>query len=172
MDVMSLITPDLVLRSARLTLRPSHAADVDALVALLAEPAVTRWWQTTSEADVLDELGSGFTVLAGDRVSGWLLVTEETEPTYRHVAFDLALATRLHGQGYGREILRAIVRHGVACGHHRFTIDPSVDNAAAIRCYTAVGFRPVGVLREYERRPDGRWGDGLLMDLLARELVE
>ena len=30
----------------------------------------------------------------------------------------------------------------------------------------------VGVLRAYERAPDGSWRDGLLMDLLADELVE
>jgi aminoglycoside 6'-N-acetyltransferase len=28
----------------------------------------------------------------------------------------------------------------------------------------------VGVMREYQREPDGTWSDGLLMDLLAREL--
>ena len=55
-------------------------------------------------------------------------------------------------------------------GHHRFTIDPAAANARAIRAYEAVGFRPVGVLRRYERGPDGRWRDGLLMDLLAVEL--
>ena len=43
--------------------------------------------------------------------------------------------------------------------------------SAAIRCYAKVGFRPVGVLRRYERGLDGTWHDGLLMDLLADELV-
>jgi aminoglycoside 6'-N-acetyltransferase len=33
-----------------------------------------------------------------------------------------------------------------------------------------VGFRPVGVMRRYERGPDGVWHDGLLMDMLAGEL--
>ncbi len=56
-------------------------------------------------------------------------------------------------------------------GHHRLVIDPAADNEPAIRCYTAVGFRPVGVLRRYERNVDGAgWHDGLLMDLLAEEL--
>ena len=32
-----------------------------------------------------------------------------------------------------------------------------------------VGFCAVGVMRDYERGPDGSWHDGLLMDLLARE---
>jgi aminoglycoside 6'-N-acetyltransferase len=56
-------------------------------------------------------------------------------------------------------------------GHHRLVIDPAADNTAAIRCYSAVGFRPVGIVRQYERGPDGKWHDGLLMDLLADELL-
>ncbi|HEX2508373.1 MAG TPA: GNAT family protein [Miltoncostaeaceae bacterium] len=57
-----------------------------------------------------------------------------------------------------------------ALGHHRFTIDPAVANERAIRSYAAVGFRPVGVMRAYERGRDGAWHDNLLMDLLAGEL--
>ena len=52
------------------------------------------------------------------------------------------------------------------------TIDPAVDNAAAIRSYSKVGFRPVGVMRPYERGADDSWHDNLLMDLLADDLVE
>ena len=47
---------------------------------------------------------------------------------------------------------------------------PPRDNEAAIRAYTKVGFRPVGITRRSERGPDGTWHDGLLMDLLADEL--
>ena len=50
-------------------------------------------------------------------------------------------------------------------------IDPAADNAAAIRCYSKAGFRPVGIMRDYERGADGTWHDGLLMDLLAGELI-
>jgi aminoglycoside 6'-N-acetyltransferase len=56
------------------------------------------------------------------------------------------------------------------CGNHRFTIDPAAHNIAAIRAYEKVGFRPVGIMRKYERAPDGTWHDGLLIDLLADEL--
>jgi aminoglycoside 6'-N-acetyltransferase len=34
-------------------------------------------------------------------------------------------------------------------GHHRLTIDPAADNAAAVRTYEKVGFRAVGLMREY-----------------------
>jgi hypothetical protein len=30
--------------------------------------------------------------------------------------------------------------------------------------------RPVGIMRQYERGPDGTWHDGLLMDLLPEGL--
>ena len=48
-------------------------------------------------------------------------------------------------------------------------IDPAANNAAAIRAYEKAGFRPVGVMRRYERGPDGTWHDGLLMDMLCEE---
>ena len=34
-------------------------------------------------------------------------------------------------------------------------IDPAAANSRAIRCYGKVGFRPVGLMRQYERGPDG-----------------
>ena len=57
-------------------------------------------------------------------------------------------------------------------GHHRITIDPAAHNERAIRSYAKVGFRPVGVMRRYERGPDGTFHDGLLMDLLRDELTQ
>jgi aminoglycoside 6'-N-acetyltransferase len=71
----------------------------------------------------------------------------------------------------GTDAVRTLARHLVRdLGHHRLVIDPATDNEPAIRCYAKVGFKPVGVMRQYERGPDGEWHDGLLMDLLADEL--
>ena len=159
------------LHGERIVLRPSREEDVAALVALLNAPEVAEWWGTNDADDVREELHLGWTLLVAERVAGWLLVHEELEPDYRHVALDLALDARLHGQGYGPEALRLIIGHLIARGHHRFTIDPTVANTRAVRAYTAVGFRPVGVMRAAERGPDGAWRDALLMDLLAPELI-
>jgi len=35
-----------------------------------------------------------------------------------------------------------------------------------------VGFREVGVMREYERGIDGTWHDGLLMEMLAGDFID
>ena len=92
---------------------------------------------------------------------------------YRHANMDTFLATSRHGRGLGTEAIRLLARHLFEeHGHHRLTIDPAAHNQPAIRSYQRVGFRPVGVLRRYERGPDGRWHDGLLLDLLPEDLTE
>ncbi|MCW2976470.1 MAG: family N-acetyltransferase [Actinomycetia bacterium] len=168
---MTSLDTDTILRGERLTLRTPRDGDAEALTAILAEPEVMRWWGTNDLASVRDDLAAGFVIVIDDAPAGWVLYTEETAPGYMYVGFDITLTTSAQGQGYGREALRLAIRHFVSRGHHRFTIDPAVHNERAIRCYTAVGFKPVGVMRDYERIDDGPWHDALLMDLLAHELV-
>ena len=160
------------LRGERVTLRRAREDDVDALAAILAEPEVARWWGDYDGDGVRRELGGSFVIVVDGAVAGWLLADEEPDPGFRHVAFDIALASRVHGRGYGSEALRVAIRHFIDRGHHRFTIDPAVDNERAIRAYAAVGFKPVGVMRSYEQLV-GREArtDNLLMDLLAEEFV-
>jgi aminoglycoside 6'-N-acetyltransferase len=161
----------VTLTGERLVLRRAVPADRPALREILSEPAVVRWWGPFDASTAFDELDTSFVIVVGDAVVGWLLFEEEDWWQYPHVAFDIALSTALHGRGYGQEALRVAIRWFVSRGHHRFTLDPAADNARAIRTYSAVGFKPVGVLRAYERRDDA-WHDGLLMDLLADEVVD
>jgi len=158
------------LRGDRVVLRPAGEDDVDRLVEILAEPDVARWWGDYDAEKVRRDMEGSYAILVSGEVQGWLLVTEETDPDYLHAGFDIALATAVHGRGYGPEALRVAIRHLAARGHHRFTIDPAAHNERAIRAYASVGFKPVGRMREYERGPDGTWHDGLLMDLLSHEL--
>src|SRR5260370_879241 len=75
------------------------------------------------------------------------------------------------GGGIAPDATRALARHLFEeRGHRRLTIDPATANERAIRAYERVGVRRVGVMRAYERGPDGGWHDGLLMDLLPGDL--
>ena len=150
------------LTNAELELRPFEEADAQAIEALLAEPEVRRWW-----ADQDYDRDNGWVVEVNGEFSGWVQYEEETYEWYPSVALDISLTTALHGRGYGRRALRLAIEHFAALGHHRFTIDPDVRNERAIRSYAAVGFKPVGVMRAYERNPDGGWNDALLMDLIV-----
>jgi len=165
-----------VLHGDRVTLRPVREEDAGALLALLAEPAVAEWWQVWDAARVgeliADREEPALVIEAGGELVGLLLLGEEAYPMYRHASLDIAIATEHQGTGLGPEALRLAIRFLIEeRGHHRFTIDPSAANERAIKAYARLGFKPVGVLRRYERHADGEWHDGLLMDLLADELL-
>ena len=156
-------------------LRPGRPEDAGALVRIRREPEVARRWGADGIEEEVGEgfVGNdaGFVIEADGEVVGAIQYHEEDDPMYRHAGMDIFLATAHHGRGLGSEAIRVLARHLFeGRGHHRITIDPAADNAAAIRAYEKVGFRAVGVMRRYERGPDGDWHDGLLMDMLREEL--
>jgi RimJ/RimL family protein N-acetyltransferase len=90
----------------------------------------------------------------------------------RHAGIDLFLGREARGRGLGPDAIRTLARYLFEeRGHHRLTIDPAAANDRAIRAYERVGFRPVGVMRQYERGGDGEFHDGLLLDMLRGELT-
>jgi aminoglycoside 6'-N-acetyltransferase len=179
MDLQGLRTERLpALRTERLLLRPLQDDDLDHLERIVSSPGGAEWWGIVGDREKLrsdlrcddEDDSAAFTIeLAGD-VAGWLGVWEENEPGYRYAGLDIMLAPAIRGRGIGPEALRTVIRWLIEKrGHHRVTIDPARANQPAIRAYESVGFRPVGVMRQYERDPAGGWRDGLLMDLLAEE---
>jgi aminoglycoside 6'-N-acetyltransferase len=160
------------------TLRAVEPGDADALAEILAEPSVARWWGIFDLERVRRDLidgdpgEEGFTIEVGGRIIGYIQAVEENEPDFRHAAIDLFIRTDAQGRGLGPDAIRALAIELIdGRGHHRLTIDPAADNDRAIAAYARLGFRPVGIMRRYQRTPDGRWIDALLMDLLAEELV-
>jgi aminoglycoside 6'-N-acetyltransferase len=156
-------------------LRPTTAGHVPTFLEILDHPDIAKWWGGYDLERVRRELlgPHGYAIELAGEVVGLIIYREEHDPDHRHAAMDLAVHPDQHGQGLGCDAMRAMARYLFEHrGHHRVVIDPAADNEAAIRCYAAVGFRPVGVLRRYERDVDGPgWHDGLLMDLLADELT-
>jgi aminoglycoside 6'-N-acetyltransferase len=168
-----------VLEGASVRLRPAERSDIPDLARIRRTPEVHRHWRggddMVAEVELdFDEPDSiAYVIELDGRVAGWIQYEEETEPDYRHASIDIYVDPAVHGRGVGTDALRTLARHLIVDrGHHRLMIDPAADNAAAIRCYSKVGFRPVGIMRQAERGNDGTWHDSLLMDLLAQELVE
>lgn len=162
----------------RARLRPATPDDEAAVAAVLADPTVARWWPVTDPAEIPTlcagtdpELVVWLIELEG-RVVGVIQAWEESDPMYRHAGIDLSLVADAQGRGLGPSAIRAVARWLFEVrGHHRLTIDPNAANENAIRAYRKVGFRPVGILRAYEwHAHEGRWTDGLLMDLLPEDL--
>jgi aminoglycoside 6'-N-acetyltransferase len=159
------------------TLRPFTEADIEFAAELLQIPEVERWWNTHDadkvREEMLDDPDATYLVIDRDGeavgIMGWY---EEDDPDYRHAGMDIAVHPSVFGAGVAVEALRQACRFLIEeRGHHRVIIDPNAANERAIACYRKVGFKPVGVMRRYERNLHGEWTDGLLMDLLADELT-
>ena len=166
-------------------LRPVASSDLPALLAILEEPEVARWWRR-AEWERVDEHDAvtlvielktagaiagagGAAVTTGvHAVAGCIQYTEETDPDYFSAAVDIFVGSAAQGFGVGPDTMRTLIAWLVDVrGHHRLTVDPAAENARAVHVYENLGFRPVGVLRRYERVEDGVWRDALLMELLA-----
>ncbi|MGV8084250.1 MAG: GNAT family N-acetyltransferase [Coriobacteriia bacterium] len=165
------------LAGPRVTLRPLTDADVEALAEILDDPEVAPWWPITTPEALRIDIGEDedsvpFCIEVGGELAGIIMYEEVLWRDYFSAGIDIALGGGWVGRGLGTEALSVLARWLFdAGGHHRLTIDPAASNARAIRAYSKVGFKPVGVMRQYERMPDGTWRDGLLMDMLAEELV-
>lgn len=165
----------MILRGPRVVLRNATIDDVERLSAIRREPEIERRWGVLEDGEieefVTDE--KTFVIEVDAEVIGAVQYDEEHDPMYRSASIDVYVTTPRHGRGLGSEAVRVLARFLIEeRGHHRLTIDPAADNAAAIRAYEKVGFRPVGVMRSYERGPDGTFHDGLLMEMLAEEFID
>jgi aminoglycoside 6'-N-acetyltransferase len=152
-------------------------ADVARVAELRALPEVERWWAAREPAYLQakldkEDLACWIVDLDGELI-GFVQAYEETHPEYRHAGLDLFLDPRFHGRGLGQDVVRTVCRYLLGeRGHHRIVIDPAEANTRAIRCYEAVGFRRVGVMRSYWwDHVEERWANGVLLDLLAGELT-
>ncbi|MGW7051535.1 GNAT family N-acetyltransferase [Streptomyces sp. NPDC054887] len=163
---------------AHVVLRPPTPEDIPVLAGIRATPQVRATWRGGDDLvravtdGLADPDATTLVVEYAGRTAGAVQWSEEQDPDYRHAGIDIYLDPAVHGRGLGADAVRTLAHHLITdLGHHRVVIDPAADNTAAVRCYTKVGFRPVGIMRAYERGPDGTWHDGLLMDLLAPDLI-
>jgi aminoglycoside 6'-N-acetyltransferase len=168
-----------VLHGDGVRLRPLNEGDADDLLRMLSDREVAQWWEGYDRARVLDELiaegeGESFGIVVDDgaeRLVGMIQYYEQDDPDYRHAGVDLFVDPSLHRGGVGRAAVVTLVRHLVDdLGHHRVIVDPSERNERSVAFFEALGFRKVGVLRQYERRADGTWGDNVLLELLVADL--
>ena len=157
------------LHGREVVLRPLAPDDAAALRAIHLTPEVSAWWGEIDAGFPFDEPQSTrFTIWLDDRVAGLIQYGEEDEPQYPHAWIDIFVDPELHGRGVGTDAVVAVRDHLIADrGHHRVTIDPAVDNVAAVRSYEKAGFRRVGVMRAAERAPGGLWRDALFMEYVG-----
>jgi aminoglycoside 6'-N-acetyltransferase len=157
-------------------LRPIAPSDRGRVIEIRLTGAVARWWRGDDldeefDADLVDDELHQFAIETSiGLMVGMIQFGEEHDRDYRHASIDLFVDPAFHRKGFASDAIATLVDYLFdERDHHRLVIDPSVENTAAIACYGKVGFKPVGVMRSYERRNDGTWSDGLLMDMLKTD---
>jgi aminoglycoside 6'-N-acetyltransferase len=162
------------MKGERVHLRPLRASDEERIMGILTAPEVAEWWGEYDVERMRSDLFAEdpwFAIEVDGTFIGFVGFWEENDPQYRHAGIDISLHPDWLNQGFGADAVRTLARWLFEeRGHHRITIDPATTNPRAIRCYEKVGFRPVGVMRRYERMR-GEYRDGLLMDLLPEDLL-
>jgi aminoglycoside 6'-N-acetyltransferase len=158
-----------MLNGELVALRPLEEADGERLRRIVETPEVAAWWGAQDADFPWDEQeATRFAILAGGDVVGMIQYGEEGEPDFRHAWIDIFVDPAHHGRGLGTDAIRVVfdllVRER---GHHRVTIDPALENRAAVRSYEKAGFEPVGVMKSSWRDPSGVWRDSLLMERIA-----
>jgi aminoglycoside 6'-N-acetyltransferase len=160
------------LQGRHVTLRPMHEGDADDLRRLHAAPEVSRWWGPLEDDFPLsdDPEATRMCIVVDGETVGMIQYGEEPEEDFRHAWVDILVDADRHGRGIGTDALETLVEYLLTeRGHHRVTIDPAVDNLAAVRCYEKAGFRRVGVMESSWRDPHtDQWRDAILMELVRR----
>jgi ribosomal-protein-alanine N-acetyltransferase len=136
--------------------RPMRRSDLDAVAAI--ERSIYPFpWTRGNFADSL---------LAGH--DGWIFELEVEEspqligyavlmwlPDEVHL-LNLSVAAPMQGRGYGREMLRWLLRDASARGAGGMLLEVRPSNLPALALYRSSGFESIGVRRGYYPAQDGR----------------
>lgn len=161
------------LRGPLVTLRDPLASDLDAIAAVLAEPEVAEWWAGYNaekvRVELIEDPRTTRVIEVEQTAVGALLVLRGDDPEYPTTIMHIFISTAFRGRRIGEEALALAIRHEFSEGISRVTLDPNVKNDGAIRSYERMGFRRIGVLRDYQVRPDRTLDDALFLDLTRSE---
>jgi aminoglycoside 6'-N-acetyltransferase len=151
-------------------LDPLDVRHVKRLRELHQQPGVMKWWGPMDADFPFDEPESQrFAIVVDGEIAGLIQWGDDSYEHNRHAYVDIFLGDDFAGRGIGTDAIRQITRLLVdEHGYHRITLDPAVENEAAIRSYEKAGFRRVGTLERASRgHPSAEWRDELLMELVV-----
>jgi RimJ/RimL family protein N-acetyltransferase len=180
---MALQSP--VVETPNLRLRPLRKDDAAAITAYLINPAIQRYLdQRVREAHAADEAFAAMQRLSRlTRVGDTLCLAIErrrdgtvlghvslrwVDATAGQGEIRIVLAPQFRGEGYGTEVMRAMLAHGFdTLGLHRIFARCG-SSPAAIGLLKSVGMRMEAHFREHALF-QGNWDEELHFALLARE---
>lgn len=167
----------------QVVLREFTRDDVDDVLAIIGDDAVTTWLSFDSrdraqavsmiegtieraQQEPRTEFYLGVTKRDDDRVIGFARIGLSGVQAGK---LGYAIAAKEWGRGYATDAARALVTYAFKeLGLHRITAAIGPDNAASIAVVQQLGFTREGVLRDHVFT-NGAWRDSVLFSVLAHE---
>ena len=99
------------------------------------------------------------TVKEGKKVIGFAILSVSIEESH---LLNIGLTSSKRGQGLGKELLEKIVIAAEVMGSKKIFLEVRISNEIAIDLYKTMGFREIGLRKNYYRLKEGR-EDAILM---------
>ncbi|MFC5472207.1 ribosomal protein S18-alanine N-acetyltransferase [Cohnella suwonensis] len=121
--------------------------DIAAIVEIEREAFTAPWSAEAFRNELTNNLFAKYMIMESeDGIVGyggmWLIIDEA------HVT-NIAVRERFRGRGYGKSLLREMMRTAYFLGARRMTLEVRVSNEIAQSLYRKMGFYPSGVRPEY-----------------------
>ena len=166
-SIMNVLPPLLV--GPLVTLRAPQPSDHSPLTEILREPEVAKWWVGYTpervQREFIDEPSTCRVIEVEGKCAGAMQVLRSDDAEYPTTVMHIFLGTHFRGRRIGEEALALGIQAEFAAGISRVTLDPNIHNESAIRSYLRLGFTTIGVLRDYQVRPEGHLEDALFLDM-------
>lgn len=173
-------------RTARLELRPATQADGDAIVALFANPNVTKWLPRQEAGarlrwDAGEPVPTTVVALCDGEIVGFGAVKpsdgwaqEEVDPSVNRRMIELGwtLDPRVQGQGFGTELARELLSIAFELGARRVIAQCFADNIPSWKVMERLGMRREAHHVKESLHRDLGWVDGYLYAMLREEYDE
>ncbi len=146
-----------------LDLRPMREFDLDAVMDIELRAYPFPW----TRGIFRDCLAAGYpawVVLEDGRIIGYGLLSIAAEEAH---VLNVCIAPERQSRGYGRQLLRALVRHAREADACRVFLEVRPSNPAAIALYESEGFNEIGRRPRYYPARSGR-EDAIVMAMELR----
>lgn len=142
---------------------------VPAVLEIEDEAFTSPWTAEMFLQEIEDNgLSRSFVVLEGERVVGYFVAWFLRQDVH---LLNIAVARSRQREGIGRSMMRFLLDMAERELKEMFTLEVRESNAGAIEMYRSLGFRPVGVRRQYYEddnenalmmaRPVSGWDGGM-----------
>lgn len=141
--------PSLVRATSGVWVRLATDDDAQLIADWTDDPQVHRWWG--GRAIAVDEVRAKYTGRRAPKVISYVICEQEDPVGYvqawqRHdrCGLDMFIASHAQGRGVGSVAARALSEELTGAGWEPLTVDPALDNSAAIKAWRSAGFVETG----------------------------